>query len=815
MSRAASSRKKMVKVAEASPKVRPDVPTSTPTKMRSFFGARSTTPVPPPLPDVPTPSSPRPELLSPTTASSFVRPSQAYLDAPSPLQPSPNSYQRSLPPAPVGEFPNPASSSAASVSSGSGSQTSTSFVFPSSRSRGHPSLTPTGKVRKFKFKTKKTRSVSSNDTIPTHLASATPPASPGPTQSSSSANRSNGSGKSNGSANGFAYPSARTRAHPNSAPIKFHVPLKKKKSSLPARSQSDQLSVRNELSQPVASGSHEYSFSLSEPVPKRNSFDSVSIIGSGFASYENSTRTPSPFPAPRISYPLDAYDTNLLEQDRLTTALLRRLNENDSPSFYHYGNDPPMQVLDLGCGQGHWMLEAATAWKGYGTRVTGLDMVDITKSLRPTIAKAGVGDNIAFVKGNFVKDALPFGDATFDLVRMANLTYAISFEKWEFVLKEVCRVLAVGGRLELIDDHVFFPYGTNPTAEDFRRINASTPEEDDADQWRTEAEVSRELESLFEHLNNMKYGIHLCPTQFLQTMLEGVFGHASEVRTMHLTLAPPEGTDSTSVINDEREGVHPLIGAPGLMLWPSTLIPMAPSELDVHALKHPRVLLSLKNTLARYAVEIGEDGEVDEGAVKESLWEYEGFLQQRFNPPLSAMLIQRTESPRETGGKRYSQQKHRHRHSVVSVSSITSEGLTEIDEYQAELRDHIGWMSDSGDDEFDSQSEAFGSAPPTPRQCAKPILADSQRNTDRESMFSFASTSDIRRRAIFLGTEDEEGLFDASYEDEPPVTSPSSPAPTTDSTPPPDYTKREQTHVRTFHVFEAIKMDATLLGAAL
>jgi hypothetical protein len=57
---------------------------------------------------------------------------------------------------------------------------------------------------------------------------------------------------------------------------------------------------------------------------------------------------------------------------------------------------------------------------------------------------------------------LPFADKHFDFVRMANLSLCIPYEKWNFVLSEVQRVLTIGGRLELIDDQIFFPYGQAP-----------------------------------------------------------------------------------------------------------------------------------------------------------------------------------------------------------------------------------------------------------------------------------------------------------------------------------------------------------------
>lgn len=57
---------------------------------------------------------------------------------------------------------------------------------------------------------------------------------------------------------------------------------------------------------------------------------------------------------------------------------------------------------------------------------------------------------------------LPFPDNSFDYVRMANLVLCIPYEKWDYILKEVRRVLAVNGKMELIDDQIIFPYGIAP-----------------------------------------------------------------------------------------------------------------------------------------------------------------------------------------------------------------------------------------------------------------------------------------------------------------------------------------------------------------
>jgi hypothetical protein len=45
---------------------------------------------------------------------------------------------------------------------------------------------------------------------------------------------------------------------------------------------------------------------------------------------------------------------------------------------------------------------------------------------------------------------------------MANLVLCIPYDKWDYVIRQVHRVLTVNGRLELIDDQIFFPYSIAP-----------------------------------------------------------------------------------------------------------------------------------------------------------------------------------------------------------------------------------------------------------------------------------------------------------------------------------------------------------------
>ena len=58
---------------------------------------------------------------------------------------------------------------------------------------------------------------------------------------------------------------------------------------------------------------------------------------------------------------------------------------------------------------------------------------------------------------------------------MANLALCIPYDKWEFVLGQVRRVLTPGGRLELIDDDIYFPYGDGSKGVEFEALVPASP----------------------------------------------------------------------------------------------------------------------------------------------------------------------------------------------------------------------------------------------------------------------------------------------------------------------------------------------------
>ncbi|KAI1793140.1 S-adenosyl-L-methionine-dependent methyltransferase [Ganoderma leucocontextum] len=292
-----------------------------------------------------------------------------------------------------------------------------------------------------------------------------------------------------------------------------------------------------------------------------------------------------PFPPEDAPY-MQAYSQVLLENDYQTHQLLSKLMRADSPTFHNFGKKPPADVLDLGCGEGFWVLHAAKLWKSNNTRVVGLDLIDMHTNeageVHPHLEPVQSPKNVVWERANFVKHPLPFPDNSFDLVRMANLTLCIPASRWKFVLTQVRRVLRPGGRLELIDDDLFFPtilprpsrdIPRSPSKRQWQRAisadnvfgplpSSSLPEKPLPDlpsargspggkknhtHTRTQSDVefsansaiATHLETVFQNMLVNNYDIAARPHAFLEHMLRDVFGQTCARRTQTLELAVP------------------------------------------------------------------------------------------------------------------------------------------------------------------------------------------------------------------------------------------------------------------------------------
>ncbi|KAJ7110323.1 hypothetical protein C8R43DRAFT_904362 [Mycena crocata] len=268
-----------------------------------------------------------------------------------------------------------------------------------------------------------------------------------------------------------------------------------------------------------------------------------------------------------------SYDVVMLQSDRATNNLMRCLVPPGSPAYKPFGGRPPATVLDLGCGEGVWLADAARIWRG--SQFIGLDLVDI---LLPALTDGSI-PNVRLVRGDFINYPLPFPAGRFDYVRLANLGLCVPEPCWEYILREVERVLAPDGRLEWFDDQMAFPYGdtpfgeaidipkememlpaTTPTAhiatEPAKPLSPSTPRappptpessgESEPDvplgsgPWSTQRSASLDLERVYTRMLKTEYNMHPKPAEFAMPLLKRVFGHSARVEkaSMHLKLAP-------------------------------------------------------------------------------------------------------------------------------------------------------------------------------------------------------------------------------------------------------------------------------------
>ncbi|KAH8834805.1 hypothetical protein DL96DRAFT_1571791 [Flagelloscypha sp. PMI_526] len=437
---------------------------------------------------------------------------------------------------------------------------SEAFVYPGGRSRARPSKAPSPSPASWsKLKSKfgkKSKKTPTND-------------------QQSSVSSMDSSGKSKTSAKkdpNFVYPSSRTRANPksSSAAVLAVKKSKGKEGEYPSHiggqlvsappQQTQFVSTSNYPRPNYAPASTQWNSSDTDLRHPRTATSLPDPPTSRFpTSPTNSSASSRPAPAKRNqskldTYPLNPYDTTLLKLDELTHGLLRQLTIANSPSFHAYGNFAPTAVLDVGCGEGHWLLDAAVAWANHGTRITGIDAVDVTKSMWPRAASLRVKDSIQVLRSNFVRDSLPFPDGSFDFVRMANLSLAIPTSQWDSVLREVCRVCAVGGRIEIVEESVIFPHG-----------DTEGSEQDD--------QTARDLETLWSDMLKKNYHVDLNPSAFIQRLMEYIFGNARQVTSMQLT-----ATTSPQAPVD-RLGKDPPQEVSGLMVLPwRRFIPMSKEE---------------------------------------------------------------------------------------------------------------------------------------------------------------------------------------------------------------------------------------------
>lgn len=140
----------------------------------------------------------------------------------------------------------------------------------------------------------------------------------------------------------------------------------------------------------------------------------------------------------------DPYRNAARWYDRMVEPFVRRFRE---AGMRMAPPRPGMRVLDIGCGTGTWLERYAA----HGAEVTGVDRSPAMLER----AAARLGKAARLVEGD--AGALPFGDASFDLVSATTLLHELPGDRRRPVLSEMRRVAA--GRVLVIDYHPGRPAG--------------------------------------------------------------------------------------------------------------------------------------------------------------------------------------------------------------------------------------------------------------------------------------------------------------------------------------------------------------------
>ncbi|KAF9074835.1 hypothetical protein BDP27DRAFT_1316051 [Rhodocollybia butyracea] len=154
----------------------------------------------------------------------------------------------------------------------------------------------------------------------------------------------------------------------------------------------------------------------------------------------------------KAPYPL-SYDQEVLEQEHLDTRLIKYLRQG-SVSFIDFPSSGlPERCLDLGCGTGSWIIEAAKDWTNCS--FVGFDLVNVQIPLK--LLDSSLEERIQWKYGNFLTTKLPFDDDEFDHVHIQSISLGVPENKWGVLFDEICRVLRPGGSVEMVEDDIVFP----------------------------------------------------------------------------------------------------------------------------------------------------------------------------------------------------------------------------------------------------------------------------------------------------------------------------------------------------------------------
>ncbi|KAI5835965.1 hypothetical protein K523DRAFT_343927 [Schizophyllum commune Tattone D] len=262
----------------------------------------------------------------------------------------------------------------------------------------------------------------------------------------------------------------------------------------------------------------------------------------------------------KAPYPV-SYDRSVLELEALDLALIKHLKAG-SVTFVNYDRDDPdslpRRVLDLGCGTGTWVVDAAREWPQ--AEFVGFDLAAIQVPLQ--FMDSSLASRITWTHGNFLTTKLPFDDDEFDHVHIKSIARGVPENKWQTIFEEVNRVLCPGGVLELVEEDIIFPHlphwFTSPLRVRPRRTTSvHYPDGSEGGAYPARSDTPARaplehalLESLYQSVYEHRF-INMTPTAVLPSYFDTYFRRITKGPVLKfpmppIPLPPPPPPDSSA-----------------------------------------------------------------------------------------------------------------------------------------------------------------------------------------------------------------------------------------------------------------------------